>query len=218
VIIIDKTCSRCSEIKSYAQFYSQEKVNSKGDKYTYYQPYCKECAKKQVLQWESKNPDKLKQNRKKTNDNRKDKIYQYGLISQSRGSRLQWQRRNMSKLIKYNSERMEHKEHRITKLEWDLCKEYFDNGCAYCGLSYENHKKIYKQDLHREHVIHTGSNKLDNCVPSCKICNSSKKDRMFSEWYNENNYVFEQERLNKILDWLEEDHRYIMIGDNTYAN
>jgi hypothetical protein len=30
--------------------------------------------------------------------------------------------------------------------------------------------------------------------------------------------MFEQERLNKILDWLEEDHRYIMIGDNTYAN
>jgi hypothetical protein len=201
----------CNENKTVEAFYSQEKVNKKGENYIYYQPYCKECAKKKTLKWESEHPDKLKENRKRTNDNRKDKIYQYGLISQSRGTRLKWQRKNMDRLVKDMSERLEHKAHEITNIEWKLCKEYFDNKCAYCGMTYENHKKIYKQDLHREHVDHNGSNKLDNCVPSCKICNSSKKDKEILDWYNENNFVFTQKRFDKILDWIEEDHKFIML-------
>lgn len=102
---------------------------------------------------------------------------------------------------------MGHKTHEITNEEWLLCKEYFNNSCAYCGISYENHKKIYNQDLHKEHVNHVGSNKLDNCVPSCKICNSSKKDKEFLSWYNEDNVVFTKERIDKIHNWLNEDYK-----------
>jgi 5-methylcytosine-specific restriction endonuclease McrA len=61
-------------------------------------------------------------------------------------------------------------------------------------------------DFHKDHVIHKGSNKLDNCIPACKSCNSSKWKSKFEDWYSENNVVFNIDRYNKILKWLEEDY------------
>lgn len=73
----------------------------------------------------------------------------------------------------------------------------------------EEHRAITKrrEDLHREHVVHDGSNKLDNCVPSCKWCNSKKWEYALDEWYRETYEHFDEERLQKIHKWLNEDHK-----------
>lgn len=52
-----------------------------------------------------------------------------------------------------------------------------------------------------------GSNKLDNCIPACKSCNSHKWKFDFSKWYNENNPNYNQERFDKIQKWLNEDYK-----------
>lgn len=107
---------------------------------------------------------------------------------------------------------MAHKTHEISNSEWLNCKRYFNNSCAYCGLHEDEHFIIYagqpkKTDLHKEHVDHTGSNKLDNCVPSCQVCNSSKWAFELEEWYNEENPKFDMKRLNRIHKWLDDDYK-----------
>ena len=105
-----------------------------------------------------------------------------------------------------------HKTHTISKIEWESCKKYFKYKCAYCGLSIEDHYRIYagkpqKIDLHKDHFINDGLNDLSNCVPSCRSCNNYKKKIDFEEWYSETNKVYSMERLIKIRKWLEEDYK-----------
>jgi len=94
--------------------------------------------------------------------------------------------------------RYQHKKHKISTKEWELCKQYFDYSCAYCGMTEEKHEEIMHQQLHKEHVNHFGSNGLENCVPACKKCNSSKHTYELDEWYNENNPNFLKARYDKI--------------------
>jgi hypothetical protein len=97
------------------------------------------------------------------------------------------------------------KKHKISKVEWDNCKKYFDYSCAYCGMTEEEHRKIYKQDLHKEHVIDDGRNDLKNCVPSCKMCNSEKHEDSLNNWYNKNNLRYDYSRYSKIYNWIRYD-------------
>lgn len=83
---------------------------------------------------------------------------------------------------------------------------YFDNSCAYCGMTTEEHKNIFKQQLHKEHVDHNGRNDLSNCVPSCKICNSRKWEYDIKEWYDTDNLYYTDERYNKIIKWIKQDY------------
>lgn len=168
------------------------------------------------MKWEYENSEQLKTNRKRTNDNRKDKIYQYGVISLNRGSRRDWQRNNTEKLKRYSLKR-KLKEHEITNEEWESCKNYFNYRCAYCNLAIEEHwvkysGKIILGDFHREHVDDEGANDLSNCIPSCKSCNTGKHDKKFEEWYNETNKNYTVERYKKILNWLVQDFK-IYIKD-----
>ncbi|MGK4040872.1 HNH endonuclease signature motif containing protein [Heyndrickxia oleronia] len=132
------------------------------------------------------------------------------------GYQTEWQRKNKDKIKAYNQKR-QHKIHKINKDEWISCKRYFNNSCAYCGMSEEEHRELYKQDLHKDHVEHSGKNDLSNCVPACKSCNTSKHQKKLDEWYIPNNElwcsVFSQERLQKIQNWLESDYlKYIKMN------
>lgn len=101
-----------------------------------------------------------------------------------------------------------HKTHNITETEWNVCKRYFNYECAYCGMTEEEHKLLYNEQLHKEHVINNGSNKLDNCIPACKSCNSSKHYYDIDEWYNTNNPIYNRRRYNKIKQWMDKMVEY----------
>ena len=121
-----------------------------------------------------------------------------------------WRESNPDKLKQYNIKRAA-KNHKISKLEWIRCKEYFNNSCAYCGLPIEEHfikykGKIILGDFHKEHMDHDGRNDVSNCIPSCKICNSEKRAKSFDEWYDENNSKYSKERYDKIFKWINEDY------------
>jgi HNH endonuclease len=121
---------------------------------------------------------------------------------------------NREKFMEYRSKRA-NKIHDIDKNEWEACKDYFDNSCAYCGLTEEKAKEMQGQYLHKEHVDHEGLNDLSNCVPVCKSCNSSKRDYHVDEWYNENNANFTKERLELIKHWLDTDHLKYKTKENS---
>jgi 5-methylcytosine-specific restriction endonuclease McrA len=126
--------------------------------------------------------------------------------------RSEWQRNHPDKIRGYNRDRNLHKKHEISEQEWESCKNYFNYRCAYCGLPIEEHfvkykGKIFIGDFHRDHVNDEGNNDLSNCIPACKSCNTSKHIHHLEEWYNENNPNFNQERLDKINKWLDEDYK-----------
>ena len=51
--------------------------------------------------------------------------------------------------------------------------------------------------LHKEHFDDEGTNTIDNCVPACKSCNSSKGVKPFENWFSG-----EEWRKVKIYKWL----------------
>lgn len=122
----------------------------------------------------------------------------------------EWQNNNKDKIKEYNKNR-QHKNHKITIQEWESCKTYFVHRCAYCGLPIEEHyinrKGVVKLgDFHKEHVDHFGKGNLQNCVPSCRTCNSRKWKYNMEEWYRQQEF-FSEEKLNKIYQWINTDYK-----------
>lgn len=206
-----RLCSLCNEWKGISDYYGQKKHSKSKGNYIYYPPYCKDCTKTKAMNWEKEHPEKLKENRRKTDSNRTEKKKEYTTKRRENGKFLEWQRNNPEKLREYANQRKQHKDHRISKDEWISCKEYFNNECAYCGLHISEHFNRYAgelkwTDFHKEHVDHDGSNTIDNCVPSCKLCNSEKHIYGFADWYTEGRRGYTFERKNKILKWLNDDY------------
>ena len=211
--VLHKKCSICNEWVPCNTDYFYKKNRDK------LSPYCKTCEKAKNTKysrehndqryWYNKKylskPEKLNHINKSIRERR-----------QRDGKFRQWQRDNKDKIKQYQENRKQHGDHRITKKEWESCKEYFENCCAYCGLPLAEHYIFYKGerklgDFHKEHVDHKGSNDLSNCIPSCKECNSSKHDIKLEDWYTETNQRFSQERLDKIYKWLNEDYKLYYI-------
>jgi len=132
--------------------------------------------------------------------------YQKKKKSTIKKNQKEWWKTNKESIKQYNKVRS-HKNHKISKTEWNSCKEYFNNSCAYCGISEVDALERDKNALHKEHVIHNGENDLSNCVPACKICNSSKSNRLLENWYNENVNVYDPIKLEKINQWINNDYK-----------
>lgn len=205
-----KQCTVCEEIKHLDEFYKQKKTNKNNEAYNYYNPECKECCKKRTLSWRINNRESFLKNQRRNNEKTKELIREYSRKQKENGYMKNWSNNNKDRIKNYQIYRKMHKSHNISKIEWENCKTYFGECCAYCGISEEAHKKMHNQQLHKEHVNHNGSNMLDNCVPACRSCNSKKWEFDLNDWYNDTNPVFDQDRLKLINQWLEVDYLIYM--------
>ncbi|ALS22208.1 HNH endonuclease [Paenibacillus naphthalenovorans] len=194
-------------------FYGQWFTYAKGRKVYKLNTECKECRKKRSLKWKHDNPEKRKANDRRfdSKPERKEVMRKAAKKQRLEGKQKEWRQNNPDRVSLHNEKRRLHKNHKIKQSEWDACRLYFDYRCAYCGMSYEEHYEIYKQDLHKEHVDDDGANDLSNCIPSCRSCNSQKWEFEFEEWYNKNNPNYSEERYNKITKWLDEDCKKYII-------
>jgi hypothetical protein len=181
--VLYKKCTECNKwFPCTSEYFHKHACNKKDGLF----PYCKPCNIKQA-----------------TGHNRKyDKIENY----------RKWQNNNKDKIKQYREQRELHGDHKVNRSEWESCKRYFNDCCAYCGLPLEEHYNRYKgemklTDFHKEHVEHNGANDLSNCIPSCKTCNSSKHTDKLEDWYTKNKEFFSQERLDNIHKWLNEDYK-----------
>jgi hypothetical protein len=199
-INIMKACSICEVEKELTEFYSQKRKTG----HIYYHPECKSCTSKRSVNWQKGNPEQQKQIFKNYNakPERKKMVKQDDKSARDRGLRTEWRREHKDREGIY---RENHTNHLITDNEWESCLNYFDWSCAYCEMSYDDHIKEYGQQLHKEHANHDGNDYIDNCIPSCRTCNTSKHDKDFTEWYNENNTHYKKRRLNKIIKWITGD-------------
>ena len=201
--ILYKLCTICNEFyPCNKDYFYKNKASPDG-----LHPWCKICTVKKSTKYEYENYDDLLNAVSKYNSSPERKKIQRGKANKQRkeGYLKDYQDNNPEKMKEYQQKRKQNKEHTINIEEWDRCKIYFNNCCAYCNITEVESKKKYKQSLHKEHVSHNGSNGIDNCVPSCKGCNSQKWEFTLDEWYNKNNQKFTEERYNKILKWLNED-------------
>ena len=95
--------------------------------------------------------------------------------------------------------RMKELGHTLTIKQWKQIKIDFNNKCAYCNR---------ELPLNQEHfisVVNYGEYTVNNIIPSCKSCNSSKGIKDFFEWYPKHKY-YSKRRENKILKYLHYDN------------
>ena len=83
----------------------------------------------------------------------------------------------------------------LTLEQWEQCKQYFKNSCAYCGE---------EKPLAREHFIPLskgGEYTHNNIIPVCRNCNSRKNNKAFEEFYPKYEH-YNKTRELKILKYL----------------
>lgn len=85
----------------------------------------------------------------------------------------------------------------LTLKQWMDIKQCFNNKCAYCG-------KTDNSGLTQDHFIplsRGGEYTVNNIIPACKSCNSSKGNKDFFEWYEVQSFYDEKRKL-KIIKHL----------------
>lgn len=96
-------------------------------------------------------------------------------------------------------QRREARKHRLlstlTNEQWESIKAHFDYKCCYCG------KKLPLAQEHFIPVTKGGEYTINNIIPCCKSCNSSKGNREFSVWYHKNQH-YSAKREKYILKFL----------------
>jgi len=83
----------------------------------------------------------------------------------------------------------------LTNKQWGIIKKDFNNRCCYCGE---------EKPLAREHFLalsKKGEFTINNVLPSCCSCNSSKGTKDFFIWYPKYKY-YDKKREVKILKYL----------------
>jgi 5-methylcytosine-specific restriction endonuclease McrA len=182
-----KICYKCKQEKSINEF-GHNKTTLDG-----FDRVCKECNIKNFKRYCSENPESRRETERKWKRNNS-KIYSNKIrrfILKHPEKKKKWDKINKAK----RKEAMSQLPYNFTDEQWQECKEYFNNRCAYCGK---------EEKLQREHFVSAlkgGPFTKENIVPACSICNLKKGDRDFFEWYSEQDFYSEQ-RENKILDYL----------------
>lgn len=209
-----KVCKTCGEEKGIGQYY--KKLNG-------HQAHCKECRnkeKRRIYQTEKdkvlkRNAEYYKANSKAVMERKKE--YRQENLERIQEREKRWRRENRERLTERNRQwrasntewsrrcaRMYNNTYRarkgklnacFTPEQWGETKDFFQNQCAYCGK---------QRDLTQEHFIPVtkgGCYTINNIIPACQPCNSSKQNKDFESWYPEQEY-YSKRREKKIFKYL----------------
>ena len=178
-----KSCTKCKVEYPITNEYWHRKKDSKDG----FRTQCKVCRSEKNKQWREDNREQLKDyNRAYRQDNKE-------LVRKWSRRAEQIRRAKKHKLP-----------HAFTTQKWEKTKQIFNNSCAYCGMTGEEHRQEYNERLHQDHFIPLskgGGYTKENIIPACRSCNASKKDTDFEEWYPQQEYYSEEREL-KILNYL----------------
>jgi 5-methylcytosine-specific restriction endonuclease McrA len=167
-----KKCNKCGKVKAFKDF---KKFNPKGIP----EGYCKEC-------------ERAASNEYCKNRTRTDKAYSKRKSEIAR----QWAIDNPDKylescLTSAHNRRAAEGSH--TTEQWYAVLKKFEYKCAYCGET---------RNLTRDHIVplaRGGTNNINNIVPACASCNSSKWANDMVEWYTSREY-YDEEKLCRIIE------------------
>jgi len=87
----------------------------------------------------------------------------------------------------------------LTNEQWDITLNHFGRKCAYCGRSAKDGETLHQDHFHP--LAKNGELSVENVIPACGSCNSSKGKKLFSVWYPKFKY-YSKEREKTILEYL----------------
>lgn len=86
----------------------------------------------------------------------------------------------------------------VTESDWKELLLKFGHQCAYCGS---------KARITKDHVIPIskgGVHEMNNLVPACSSCNSSKSNHLLDEWYTKQPF-YSSSQYEKIIEHIGSD-------------
>lgn len=192
-LVKEKTCYVCKTVYSADDdTYFHKKPSGKYGLGT----ICKKCFKEQSkLNYENNKEARIEKSRQYYFDNlaaKKEYSKKFHLIydktEKGRNMKmLAWEKRRTLELNAKSD---------FTNEQWGYCKNYFHQTCAYCGdikkLTMEHFIPVSKQ----------GGLTIQNVLPVCSSCNSSKGNRDFTSWYPTYKF-YNKERESVILEYIE---------------
>lgn len=212
-----KKCSKCGTEKPCTDDYFRKHIHGRHG----FRSICRDCDKTIQKEWRKNHPDYYvryhyddgydKQKRELYN-----KKYQEANKERLAARRKEYRELNREKINKSNNlyrinntdrvnlliQRYHAKKKGLSndfsKEQWNDCKNYFNCYCAYCGN---------KKPLTMDHFIPVsagGELTINNVLPVCKPCNSSKNAKGFFEWYPRQAF-YSKARERKILKYLNYD-------------
>lgn len=167
-----KVCSKCHEWRPLEQYYN---THNTWDGKTW---RCKRCAKRINTARYVRERDRILAQVKEFNKEWRSAHPDYW----KRPARREANRRRRARTKAFEA---------IESIEWLDTLTVFDNRCAYCGRD---------GALEQDHVVPVsrgGRHTIDNLVPACVSCNTSKKDSDFLIWYKKQRF-FNSTRLRLI--------------------
>ena len=189
-----KKCTKCGRELPLEMFTKLSRT------YDGYHCNCKDCLNKHRKQYRDKNQKYLmnkfreyRKNKGETLNARRRQIYRESEDKRDRCTIEKEKRRSLKNKLDAT----------LTKNQWIVIKEIFNNNCAYCGK---------EKPLQQDHFIalsNSGEYTHNNIIPACKNCNASKNDTDFFKWYpNQENYSPKREKA--ILKFLGYDKQGTM--------
>ena len=204
---VERKCSECGDWlkEDINNFYLMNKNKPERG----YTSRCKSCNIK--INGEHQNKNKGRYNQYKVNWRKKNKEKAKKQSADWHQTHKDRRQEDFRRFVRLNPEKIKeygqnHRDHDITKEEWECCLIIFDHRCVYCGISEEESLKIYKQRLHKDHYDCNGANDISNAVPACKMCNSFKHQDDGETWFREQEF-FDEDSLDHIKWWLTEGYK-----------
>lgn len=146
-----------------------------------------EKVREQKRAWAERNREQVREKsrtyREKNPEKRRESVYAWieNNPERHRENRARWARKNY-RLNPDDVRNQAHKRRANTKgpgvsaAQWRAILSRYGNRCAYCGA---------EGKLAQDHVVPVsrgGAHEPSNIVPACKPCNSSKCNKLLSEW------------------------------------
>lgn len=174
-MVVVKKCTKCGEIKDESKFYFDKRRSS---------PYsqCKTCHNAITARWSKEHPE---ERRAYLYDyNRSEKVKEkerarYNTPADKEKAR-KWRHSPGARLVrqaKYyrRRARLQNAASNLTKQEWENTLKSYGGKCVYCG----------GDGTTIDHVVpiaRGGSHSVNNVVPACPTCNSSKNAKPLLLW------------------------------------
>ena len=185
-------CENKEKIKNKTKQYYQDNLEKIKPKQRKYYEANKGTIKKQAKKWKQNNPLKIKKSALK---------YRQGHKSLMKKLRQQWEQNNPQKVRMKLEKRRTLKQNLLATLSIEAWREtikHFSSRCVYCG------KELTDKEITQDHIIpitKSGHYISQNIVPCCLVCNSSKGNKDWEEWYKEQIF-FSIKRYKKIYKWI----------------
>ena len=160
-----------------------------------------------IKQYRQERKDKLKEERKyyyiehRQESIEKRRLYRKENQEKENQYAKQYRRKN-PEIMRINNQRRNARKKNLsfgyTLKQWETAKQYFNDKCAYCG------KEVKLTQDHFIPLINGGEYTINNIIPACGHCNSSKNNKNFFEWFSCQDF-YSKKKEQKIFKYLNYD-------------